>query len=330
MTLFGSNAVFDAWMEGNLLTENPSENTYVVLAKFSLENGFVLKANGSLLLHTASRLNKSIIVDFLIKAGADVNFRDAEGQTAINYATVQFVGGARSRVENACKLVDYLVQKGASLSLQDNSGGSVLHQWAFDPRYNQYNDSHNKDILGRLLHHNVPLDLVNKEGNTAFMYAAAHSTGRFLLLLTAMKKHFPANREFMIDQQNFQGDTCAHLVVVRTGDQDRTSSARNDNFNDDALKMLMSMGASLHIPNNNGKTAIDCVLECRSGSDRVRQVLHTRTHECMLAFLMGAHVRLGSTSYVKHLDDIVLDIIVGEMQGLLKTIQLNSFNNLFM
>ena len=94
--------------------------------------------------------------------------------------------------------------------------------------------------------------------------------------------------------------------------------------------MLMSMGASLHIPNNNGKTVIDCVLECRTGSDGVRQVLYTRTHECMLAFLMGTHVRLGSTSHVKHLDDIVVDIVVREMQELLKTIQLNSFVDLFM
>ena len=75
----------------------------------------------------------------------------------------------------------------------------MLHQWAFDARYNQYNHSHSKDILGRLLHHNVPLDLVNREGNSAFMYAAAHSTGRFLLLLKAMKERFPADREFIID-----------------------------------------------------------------------------------------------------------------------------------
>ena len=117
MTFLGRNALLDAWMEGNLSTENPSEKTYVAMAKFHLENGFVLQENGSLLLHTASRFNKSIIVDFLIKAGADVNFRDAEGQTAINYAILQFVGGARSRARHACELVDFLVQQGASLSL---------------------------------------------------------------------------------------------------------------------------------------------------------------------------------------------------------------------
>ena len=317
MKLLGSNAVFDSWMERNLTHNNSNQKAYVDLAKFHLKNGTVLKENGSLLLHKACQFNKNLIVDFLIQGGADVNFRDAEGQTALNSAMLQFYGGARSRPENVCKIVDKLVQQGASVSLQDNSGRSVLHQWAFDSRFHFTKDP--LAILNHLLHKNVPVDL----GNTALMYAAAHSTGRFVMLLEATKEPPPASRVFNLDQQNFAGDTCAHLAVVRTQSERWDSSCRDDRHNDDAFKLLMSMGASIHILNNNGKTAIDCVLKCRSGDDRVRQVLYARTKECMMGFLMGSHVRLCSTSLVKHLDDIVLDIIVGEMRELLKTIELN-------
>jgi len=330
MKLFGSKDAFDAWMERHLSPHNSDQKEYVDLAKFHIKNGFALKEQGSLLLHAACRFKKHIIVDFLIKAGADVNFRDAEGQSALNFAILQFHGGARSRPEHVCKVVDKLIQKGASLSLQDNSGRSVLHQWAYDSRFNFAQDRYSKAILGRLLDNRVPVDLVDNEGNTALMYAAAHSTGRFVMLLEATKDPPPASRVFNLDQQNFAGDTCAHLAVVRTESKTWDSSARDDRHTGDAFKLLMSMGASLHIPNNNGKTAIDCVLECRSANDSVRQVLYARTEECMMGFLMGSHIRLGSTSLVKHLHDIVVEIIFIEMRELLKSIELNSLDEWFM
>ena len=330
MKLLGSMDVFDAWMQTNILRQNFNQKTLVDLAKFHLKSGVALKEHGNLHLHTACRVKKSIIVDFLIQAGADVNFRDGEGQTAINFAILQFYGGARTRVEHVCGLVDKIIQQGASLSLQDNLGRSLLHQWAFDSRFNNTQDAYNRAILGRLLHNNVPVDLVDNEGNTALMYAAAHSTGRFLLLLEATKEPPPVKRVFNLDQQNFAGDTCAHLAVVRTQSETWDASLRDDRHNASAFKLLMSMGASIHIPNNNGKTAIACALECRSGDDSVRQVLYARTNECMLAFLMGAHIRLGCRSQVKHLDDIVLDIILLETQELLRSIELNSFDDMFM
>jgi len=325
MKLLRDSDTFDAWMERNLSSQNSNQKAYVDLAKFHIKNGFALKEHGSLLLHKACQFNKHIIVDFLIEAGADVNFRDAEGQTALNFAMLQFHGGARSRPENTCKIMDKLIQQRASLSVQDDLGRSVLHQWAFDSRFTFSKDPHNKAILERLLHNSVPVDLVDSDGNTALMYAAAHSTGRFLMLLEATKEPPPASRVFNLDQQNFAGNTCAHLAVLRTKPERWDASCRNDRYNDDALKMLMSMGASIHIPNTIGKTVIDCVLECRSGTDRERQVLYSRTKECMLAFLMGSHIRLGSTSLVKHFDDIVLDIIFLQTQELLQSILLNSW-----
>jgi len=91
--------------------------------------------------------------------------------------------------------------------------------------------------------------------------------------------------------------------------------------------MLISMGASLHIPNHNGKTAIDCVLEYRYGNDDIRIVLCNYTSECILAILMGMHIRLGATSLVRQLDEVVLDLILLEMQQLLASITHNAFND---
>jgi len=148
-----------------------------------------------------------------------------------------------------------------------------------------------------------------------------------MMLLEATKEPPPAYREFVLDQQNFAGDTCAHLVVVRTKDQTMERNSRDDCFQGCAFKMLISRGVSLYIPNNNGKTVIDCALECRAGDDGVREVLYTHTHECMLAFLMGAHARLGCTSLVQHLDDIAVDLVLSEIQKLIQSILLNSVDD---
>jgi len=191
MKLLGSNAVFDSWMRVNILRKKSNQKALVGLAKFHLQNGFVLKEHGNLDLHEACRVKKRIIVDFLIEAGADVNFRDAQDQTALNFAIPLFDWGAHTGVPHVCKLVEKLIQQGASLSVQDNSGRSLLHQWAFDLCFNVTNRVHKKAILARLLHNNVPVDLVDSDGNTALMYAAAHSTGWFLMLLEAAKEHAP-------------------------------------------------------------------------------------------------------------------------------------------
>jgi len=323
MQVFKDMDALDVWANRHISQKVCNQQNFIAVVKFNIKNGIDLKENGSSHLLTACRFKKIIIVDFLITAGAVVDFRNAEGQTPLTYALQGFYA---RKDEDKLKLVDKLIQQGASLSLQDDLGRSLLHQWAFDAPVERYK-CYNIGILSHLLSNNVPVDLVDNKGNTALMHAAAHSSGRVMMFLEATKEPPPAYREFVLDQQNFAGDTCAHLIVMRTKDQTLEQYVRDDRYQGCAFKMLISRGVSLYIPNNNGKTVIDCALECRVGDDTVREVLYTHTKECMLAFLMGAHVRLGRTSVVKHLDDIAVELVLSETQKLIQSILLNSVDD---
>ena len=309
----------DAFVSKNIALKNSNQKKLVDLIKFHFKKGIFLKHNGNLHLQAACLLKKNNIVDFLIKAGADVNFRNSEGASAINFAILH----PRSRFPNVFVLVDKIIKQGAMLSMQDNLGRTVLHQWAFDARYIFAGEEYNQMILERLLQNSASADLVDIEGNNALMYAALHSASRFVMLLETTSKPPPLRRTFFLDQQNFAGETCAHLLAMRNRERRINCNGTDDNEESDALNMLISRGASLYIENISGETVIDCIVNCRYGFDDNRKVIYKYTHECMLAFLMGTHCRLGAKSHVRDMDDIALDLILREIQNQIKCIALS-------
>ena len=116
--------VLDEFITRDIQRKTSNQKKLVDLIKFHLKNGFLLKHNGDVHLQAACRVKKNNIVAFLIKASADVNFRNSEGESAINFALLKFGFHVRSKVAHACVLVDKLIQQGASLSMQNN-----LHRW---------------------------------------------------------------------------------------------------------------------------------------------------------------------------------------------------------
>jgi len=315
--------VLDEFITKNIALKNSNQKELVDLMKFHFKKGVLLKHNGNLHLQAACGVKRNNIVDFLIKSGADVNFRNPQGESAINFAIVQFGVRVRSRVAHVSVLVDKLIHQGASLSMQDNLGRTVLHEWAFDERYILDSTEYNQMILERLLQKSASVDLVDIEGNNALMYAALHSTSRFMMLLQTTSKPPPLRRTFILDQQNFAGETCAHLLAMRNSERRINCNGTDDNEEADALKMLISRGASLYIENTAEETAIDCIINSRYGFDYNRKVIYKHTNECMMAFLMATHCRLGAKSPVRDMDDIALDLILREIQNQLKSIALS-------
>jgi len=299
MRLLSNMDVLDEIITKNIALKNSNQEKLVDWIKFHLTKGVLLKQRGNLHLQAACRVKKNNIVDFLIKAGADVNFRDSQGESAINFVILQFGGRVRSEVPHVCALVDKFIQQGALLSMQDNLGRSLLHQWAFDERYTNSEVDYHHMILERLLHNSASDDLVDHEGNTALVYAAEHSSSSFMKLLESTSKPPAVRRNFILDQQKLSGETCAHLLAVR-GLERRKNCGEDDNHNGFALKLLISKGVSLYIENNSGETVIDYILKGRY-DDKNRKVLYKHTHECMLAFLMGTHSRFGAKSPVRHM-----------------------------
>jgi len=331
MKLLRNVEVLDEFIRKDIALKSSNQKKLVDLIKFHLKNGFLLKHNGNLHLQAACRVKKNNIVDFLIKTGADVNFRNPQGEYEINFAIRQFhtrvptVSGfyMRSNVPHVCVLVDKLIQQGASLSMQDNRGRTVIHQWAFDEHFKFVPEYYNQMVLESLLQKSASVDLVDSEGNNALMCAALHNESLFMILLETTSKPPPLSRTFFLDQQNLAGENCAHLLAMQNHDITKNFNGIDVRTRADALQLLISKGVSLYVENNAGNTVIDCILNSPYGYDYNRKVLYKHTHECMMAFLMGTHSRLGAKSHVRHMDDIALDLILREIRNQLKSIILS-------
>jgi len=209
---------------------------------------------------------------------------------------------------------------GTSISVRAYSGNTVLHHWAFDYRSGFASREYHAAVLNRLLAHDVPLNVVDYKGNTALMHAAENSSGRFVMLLTATL----GREDINLDKKNSVGNTCAHLLAQQCLERKMNCYGIDDSHNAHALRFLLLQGISLSLENNEGKTVINSIVSATQQNDALRKVLHDHTVDCMLAFFMGGHRELDSRSYVKHLDDIVLDLVMREFKERLEPIALNA------
>ena len=98
-------------------------------------------------------------MDSLIRAGVDLEVRDASGLTVLNY-----LAGAVFHKNDCGKqadLISKLISAGAKLSTQDDAGDTPLHRAGSSERARL-----DIKIVRRLLDANAPLDVVNKKGAT--------------------------------------------------------------------------------------------------------------------------------------------------------------------
>ena len=322
MELLGSIDLFDAKVAELIALPNYNQSMLVNMANFHLSRGFVFKQHGNLHLHAACRHNKNRVVEFLVKKGADINFQNDRGHNALNIAVLHFGSPSPAETMRTCKLVDMLVRLGASLSSNDRHVGTVLHQWAFDIRSAFASGAYHSAILDRLLAHNVPTQIVDVWGNTALMHAAAHRSVRFMMLLKATATRPNTN----LNQKNKLGQTCAHLLVSQSEHTKLNCNGIDDAQYAHALKKLLWYGISLNIADRKGDTVIKIILTERGSNDALRKVLYDHTQDCMLAFLMGTHPRIGKSSLVKNLHDIAVDLVLVDTHELLESIAHNSIH----
>jgi len=171
-------------------------------------------ADGESLLHIAASQTykgSSKLTEILIKSGLDVNAKDNNGKTPMDYATEKFafsniivlmkngvkfndyVGEngsnlfhlAASQVvknKNAYTLIDYLVANGNDINMPDNDKRTVLHYV-----YNYELDNRNSRAIKaeliaitKLMKRGAKLFAQDKDGNTIGHYAA--SQGRYYIV----------------------------------------------------------------------------------------------------------------------------------------------------
>ena len=113
----------------------------------------IANTHGQTALHCAVAINDSIMVDFLVKEGADVNARGYNGRTACHEAAWSFL---RSGVD----IVKCLVDAHCDLEITDDAGKTALHYAA---------GSHYPDMImiKLLLDKGADASAKNKKGETA-------------------------------------------------------------------------------------------------------------------------------------------------------------------
>ena len=320
MQLAGSVDMFNDMLSSEIAAQYGDEQKLMQLSSYHINNGFLFKMHGNDHLQNACLHKKLTLVQYFLKMGADVNYRNLRGRSCMHFVMLQSGPETAELTFKTCKLIDLLVRLGMSVSVRAFTGKTVLHQWAFDKRSAFASHDYHQKILDRLLAHDAPLNVVDHKGNTALMHTAKNSSGRFMVLLTATMDR----KDINLDQRNYAGNSCAHLLAKQKLERRINFDGIDDSRNAHALRLLLSRGVSLSLTNNDGQTVIESIVTATEKNDALRKVLYDHTVDCMIAFLMGGHRKLGSRSYVQHLDEVVLDLVMCDFKERLKLIGRNA------
>ncbi len=106
---------------------------------------------------TSTKNPKHEIVQALIKAGANVNYRDDYGNTALMYAV--------SSANPNPKIVEVLIKAGANLAITNLNGDTALISAVFP----KLNFQPNPDVVTILINSGANVNAVNTSGDTALI-----------------------------------------------------------------------------------------------------------------------------------------------------------------
>ncbi len=152
----------------------------------------------------------------LLGRGADVNYANNGGYTALEFATFN----------NNIEIVQLLLERGADVNRTNNYGNTILSMAA--------ERGHTAIVNVLIKAHGVNVNHANIYGHTALMLAAITGNREIVKLLIehGARVNYTNNKD---------GNTALHL------------GARNGNIS--VIKLLLSAGAHLDIKNHNGYTA---------------------------------------------------------------------------
>jgi len=110
------------------------------------------------------------LVKYLIDNGADTDFKDKFGQTALVYATdygkTELIKALMNSSENSNKgnieIVKYLLLKGADINLKDKDGVTVLMI---------ISSKGDIDLVKYFVSHGADINIQDKKGKTALVHA---------------------------------------------------------------------------------------------------------------------------------------------------------------
>ena len=149
------------------------------------------------------------VVKLLLKHHAEINARDAHGQTALFYAAREQFSEAGGFLGNP-RVVQMLLENGADSNVRDLDGQTAL---LHDARQRPIVSGAPLEILGRLLARKADVNAADKKGDTTLMVAAARGRRDFAELLIG--------KGATLDVTNLNGD-CALRLAIEAGEPEIT------------------------------------------------------------------------------------------------------------
>lgn len=234
---------------------------YTYLKGLGLEPNIVEK-NGSTPLHRLAFGNKdAAIFDLFLKAGADVNQADEEGNTPFlnaaarnDLAVVQLLAKDVKDIntanndgetalmlaahDNKADVVVFLIEKGADINAKDATGNTAAY--FLTDSYSKRNAKDFDAKLALLKAKGLKFNTVQGEGNTLYHVAAKKND------LQLMKKIADFNID--VNAKNDEGMTALHIAAMK---------AENDKL----LKFLIAKGADANSKTDFEETVYDLASE---------------------------------------------------------------------
>ena len=173
----------------------------------------------------------------LLKAGANPNAQDADGETAIMYASMYW-----GRINSHIKIVQMLLKAGANPNIQNKKGNTVLmnlskYALSFIPLQTE-------KIIQMLLKAGANPNIQNNDGETALIIASYSGFEKAVRLL------LKAGANPNIQDNNGETALMKELLSYHIHD---SSFVRASNIS--IVKLLLKAGANPNLKNKKGNTA---------------------------------------------------------------------------
>jgi len=217
----------------------------------TVQDGDQYNFGGCTALTIAAAHLQSGAVEALLTYGADPSFKDGSGRAAVSYMLTNLQASLSERVfseKRIAKIIKDMVSAGLNINMPVNDNSDTLLLLACKSgRGTAYNNRSLKgDVIDETMKHNPDINLSNRFGETALMFACAKD---FEMMENVQLTLLEQGADVTAADQN--GDTALHYA------------ARNDSKTGakTLCDMLLDFDADANAVNNAGQTALDIATE---------------------------------------------------------------------
>jgi ankyrin repeat protein len=184
---------------------------------------------------------------FLLKHGADVNFRASDLSTPLHHAIIS----------PDVKVVQFLLESGADVHSRDDKGRTPLHLVNMAYIYDDELEGQAREIIRLVLEGGANMNAQDKNGDTPLLLAHPRLNGARVARILLMNGAEP-------NVKNNDGETALHRSLTCYCSPDADSFNSNHDIRNrvyDVARILLEHGANPNVTNSDGKTSLHLVFQ---------------------------------------------------------------------